>query len=111
MNVKRLKSHFVIKKCQKYFKVPDYTTVVTEPMDLSTMRKKLDEGQYPDLTAMEKDFDLMIANCLAYNNRDTVFYRYVNIINQIFLLFHGQFQDECVCFLDMLNFFPLCVYC
>ncbi|KAJ8964667.1 hypothetical protein NQ317_010555 [Molorchus minor] len=40
--------------------VPDYTTVVTEPMDL---------------TAMEKDFDLMIANCLAYNNRDTVFYR------------------------------------
>ncbi|KAG5889862.1 hypothetical protein JTB14_033712 [Gonioctena quinquepunctata] len=55
--------------------VPDYTTVVTEPMDLSTMRKKLDEGQYSDLVSMEKDFDLMIANCLAYNNRDTVFYR------------------------------------
>lgn len=45
-------------------------------MDLSTMRKKLDEGHYPDLIAMEKDFDLMIANCLAYNNRDTVFYRF-----------------------------------
>jgi bromodomain and PHD finger-containing protein 1 len=55
--------------------VPDYTTVVAEPMDLSTMRKKLDDGLYPDLTSMEKDFDLMIANCLAYNNRDTVFYR------------------------------------
>ncbi|XP_044260104.1 peregrin isoform X2 [Tribolium madens] len=55
--------------------VPDYTTVVSEPMDLSTMRKKLDDGLYPDLTSMEKDFDLMIANCLAYNNRDTVFYR------------------------------------
>ncbi|CAG9815203.1 unnamed protein product [Phaedon cochleariae] len=55
--------------------VPDYTTVVTEPMDLSTMRTKLDEGQYPDLNTLEKDFDLMIANCLAYNNRDTVFYR------------------------------------
>ena len=57
--------------------VPDYTTVVSEPMDLSTMRKKLGDGLYPDLTAMEKDFDLMIANCLAYNNRDTVFYRCV----------------------------------
>ncbi|XP_074034602.1 bromodomain-containing protein 140 [Leptinotarsa decemlineata] len=55
--------------------VPDYTTVVTDPMDLSTMKKKLDEGKYPDLITLEKDFDLMIANCLAYNNRDTVFYR------------------------------------
>lgn len=55
--------------------VPDYTTVVSEPMDLRTMREKLDAGLYPDLATMEKDFDLMIANCLAYNNRDTVFYR------------------------------------
>ncbi|CAH1115065.1 unnamed protein product [Psylliodes chrysocephalus] len=55
--------------------VPDYLTVVTEPMDLSTMRKKLDSGEYPNLVAMEKDFDLMISNCLAYNNKDTVFYR------------------------------------
>ncbi|GJQ78049.1 hypothetical protein Trydic_g2393 [Trypoxylus dichotomus] len=55
--------------------VPDYTTVVTDPMDLSTMYKKLEYGQYPDLSSMEKDFDLMIANCLAYNNKDTVFYR------------------------------------
>lgn len=55
--------------------VPDYTTVVTQPMDLRTMGEKLDAGLYDDLTAMEKDFDLMIANCLAYNNKDTVFYR------------------------------------
>lgn len=55
--------------------VPDYMTVVSEPMDLSTMRLNLEKGLYPDLKSMEKDFDLMIANCLAYNNRDTVFYR------------------------------------
>uniref|UniRef100_A0AAR5QK07 Peregrin n=1 Tax=Dendroctonus ponderosae TaxID=77166 RepID=A0AAR5QK07_DENPD len=55
--------------------VPDYTTVVTEPMDLSTMRQKLNKGLYQDLASLEKDFDLMIANCLAYNNRDTVFYK------------------------------------
>lgn len=55
--------------------MPDYLTVVSEPIDLSTMRMKLDCGNYPDLAIMEKDFDLMIANCLAYNNRDTVFYR------------------------------------
>lgn len=55
--------------------VPDYLTIVTDPMDLSTMRSKLDSGMYKNLNDMEKDFDLMIANCLAYNNRDTVFYR------------------------------------
>lgn len=44
-------------------------------MDLSTMRTRLERGEYPDLNAMEKDFNLMIANCLAYNNKDTVFYR------------------------------------
>ncbi|XP_050316303.1 peregrin [Anthonomus grandis grandis] len=55
--------------------VPDYTTVVTEPMDLSTMRQKQKDGLYADLAALEKDFDLMIANCLAYNNKDTVFYK------------------------------------
>lgn len=55
--------------------VPDYLTIVTHPMDLSTMRIKLDSGKYRSLDDMEKDFDLMIANCLAYNNKDTVFYR------------------------------------
>lgn len=39
------------------------------------MRQKLKDGLYPDLSAMEKDFDLMISNCLAYNNKDTVFYK------------------------------------
>lgn len=55
--------------------VPDYTTVVTQPMDLGTMGEKLEAGLYEDLGAMEKDFDLVIANCLAYNNKDTVFYK------------------------------------
>lgn len=39
------------------------------------MRQKLKDGLYPDLSSMEKDFDLMISNCLAYNNKDTVFYK------------------------------------
>lgn len=55
--------------------VPDYTSVVTNPMDLSTMKEKLESGQYPNLNVMEKDFELMIANCLAYNSRDTLFYK------------------------------------
>lgn len=55
--------------------VPDYSSVVTNPMDLSTMKEKLEAGQYPNLNTMEQDFDLMISNCLAYNSRDTLFYK------------------------------------
>lgn len=55
--------------------VPDYLDIVNQPMDLSTMKTKLDNRQYTSLDQMQSDFDLMIQNCLAYNNKDTVFYR------------------------------------
>ncbi|XP_016958565.1 bromodomain-containing protein homolog [Drosophila biarmipes] len=55
--------------------VPDYTEIVKQPMDLGTMRSKLKDCQYTSLEQLEADFDLMIQNCLAYNNKDTVFYR------------------------------------
>lgn len=46
-------------------------------MDLSTMSRKLDQGLYSNLEHLENDFNLMIDNCLAYNSKDTVFYKYV----------------------------------
>lgn len=53
--------------------VPDYLDIVSHPMDLGTMRQKL--KTYTHLDQLQTDFDLMIQNCLAYNNKDTVFYR------------------------------------
>ncbi|KPJ20626.1 Peregrin [Papilio xuthus] len=55
--------------------VPDYSTVVKQPMDLSTMGKKLERGAYRTIDDVETDFNLMIDNCLTYNNKDTVFYK------------------------------------
>lgn len=55
--------------------VPDYMDVVTHPMDLGTMRTKLRSGQYQTLDDMENDFNLMISNCLAYNDKGNIFYR------------------------------------
>ncbi|KAL1129804.1 hypothetical protein AAG570_012748, partial [Ranatra chinensis] len=55
--------------------VPDYSDVVKHPMDLSTMRHKVDTFQYNSLAEFQADFYLMISNCLAYNAKDTVFYR------------------------------------
>ncbi|XP_049543127.1 bromodomain-containing protein 1 [Anopheles darlingi] len=55
--------------------VPDYTDIVKHPMDLGTMRQKLKRGAYVRIEDLEQDFALMIRNCLAYNNKDTMFYR------------------------------------
>uniref|UniRef100_A0A182NHM8 Peregrin n=1 Tax=Anopheles dirus TaxID=7168 RepID=A0A182NHM8_9DIPT len=55
--------------------VPDYTDIVKHPIDLGTMRQKLKRGMYVRIEDLEQDFALMIRNCLAYNNKDTMFYR------------------------------------
>lgn len=55
--------------------VPDYMEVVKQPMDLSTIKLKLQSGMYFSLNDMEADFSLMIKNCLSYNNRDTFYYK------------------------------------
>ncbi|KAG8725905.1 hypothetical protein FRC10_007772, partial [Ceratobasidium sp. 414] len=46
--------------------VPTYYKVIKRPRDL-TMRKKLDEGDYPHAHAFHNDFRLMIKNCMTFN--------------------------------------------
>ncbi|KAJ8395121.1 hypothetical protein AAFF_G00035770 [Aldrovandia affinis] len=55
--------------------VPDYLEFITQPMDFSTMRTKLEAHGYRSLAELEADFNLMVANCLRYNGRETVFHR------------------------------------
>lgn len=55
--------------------VPDYGEVVKHPMDFSTMKSKIDNLEYWSIDDFEKDFNLMISNCLAYNAKDTIFYK------------------------------------
>ncbi|XP_030632945.1 bromodomain and PHD finger-containing protein 3 [Chanos chanos] len=55
--------------------VPDYLEFVSEPMDFSTMRAKLEAHKYRSVADLEVDFNLMVSNCLKYNSSDTVFHR------------------------------------
>ncbi|XP_005286145.1 bromodomain-containing protein 1 isoform X3 [Chrysemys picta bellii] len=55
--------------------VPDYLDHIKHPMDLSTMRKRLDSQGYKNLNEFEEDFNLIIDNCMKYNAKDTIFYR------------------------------------
>nr|POE46861.1 bromodomain-containing factor 1 [Quercus suber] len=48
--------------------IPHYRNIIKFPMDLSTMAQKLKQGQYTKASEFKKDFDLMIDNCLLFNN-------------------------------------------
>ena len=47
--------------------IPDYPKVIRRPMDLGSMKRKLDAGQYSSSNAFENDFKLLINNCFTYN--------------------------------------------
>jgi len=51
--------------------LPTYPKVIKKPMDLSTMRKKLDNHEYQNAQKFFEDFKLMIRNCFAFNPAGT----------------------------------------
>ena len=51
--------------------IPTYYKVIKKPMDMSTMWKKLDAGEYPNATKFFEDFKLMIRNCFVFNPSGT----------------------------------------
>ncbi|KAM4562563.1 bromodomain and PHD finger-containing protein 3 [Odontesthes bonariensis] len=55
--------------------VPDYLEFISQPMDFSAMRSKLESHTYRSVADVEADFNLMVSNCLLYNAKDTVFHR------------------------------------
>lgn len=51
----------------KKLKLPDYPKIITEPMDMGTIRQKLIDGKYNAPAEVEKDMELMFHNCYRYN--------------------------------------------
>ncbi|KAH8120239.1 hypothetical protein DFH11DRAFT_1500401, partial [Phellopilus nigrolimitatus] len=47
--------------------IPAYPRVVKKPMDMSTMKKKLENKEYATADKFYNDFALMIKNCMAFN--------------------------------------------
>eukprot|EP00591_Stephanopyxis_turris_P011006 CAMPEP_0195514174 /NCGR_PEP_ID=MMETSP0794_2-20130614/5633_1 /TAXON_ID=515487 /ORGANISM="Stephanopyxis turris, Strain CCMP 815" /LENGTH=554 /DNA_ID=CAMNT_0040642359 /DNA_START=30 /DNA_END=1691 /DNA_ORIENTATION=- len=50
---------------------PEYYEVVNEPMDYGTMKSKLARGEYRSAQAMQKDFVLVMQNCVTFNAPDS----------------------------------------
>nr|XP_039265441.1 bromodomain-containing protein 7-like [Styela clava] len=53
---------------------PGYSDFIQQPMDFSTIRKKIIQHKYNDVNDFRDDFKLMIENCCTYNRPETIFY-------------------------------------
>lgn len=51
--------------------VPGYKKVIKKPMDFSTIREKLNNGQYPNFETFALDVRLVFDNCETFNEDDS----------------------------------------
>ncbi len=56
--------------------IPDYFDIIKKPMDLSSIKKKLDAGEYKDPWEFVDDVWLMFENAWTYNKKNSRVYKY-----------------------------------
>ena len=54
--------------------LPDYFDIIKKPMDLGTIHKKLDAGNYHDIDNFQADTNLTFDNAMTYNEEGSVVY-------------------------------------
>lgn len=57
---------------------PGYSSIISHPMDLSTMKQKIDQNLYETLLDFKSDIKLMCDNAMKYNRPETVYYKAAN---------------------------------
>ncbi|KAG0279219.1 hypothetical protein BGZ95_001952 [Linnemannia exigua] len=57
----------------KALNLPNYPVLIKNPMDYSTIGKKVKAGQYPNMDAFADDIRLVTQNCVNFNGLDHLF--------------------------------------
>ncbi|XP_024128588.1 CREB binding protein b isoform X2 [Oryzias melastigma] len=64
--------------------IPDYFEIVKNPIDLSTIKRKLDTGQYQEPWQYVEDVWLMFNNAWLYNRKTSRVYKYCTKLAEVF---------------------------
>ena len=64
--------------------IPDYPTIITNPMDLGTVKKNLDNGEYKIFQDFMNDINLIWKNCKTYNQPGSDIVKMANHCEKIF---------------------------
>ncbi|GFS49465.1 bromodomain-containing protein 7 [Nephila pilipes] len=54
---------------------PGYSSIISNPIDFSTINKKIDDREYKSVSEFKLDIKLMCDNAMTYNRPDTVYYK------------------------------------
>jgi hypothetical protein len=63
--------------------VPDYHDIIKIPMDLQTIKQKIDLGKYSNKEEFETDVRLVFSNAKTYNQPNTVYYKYAEEVESV----------------------------
>ncbi|KAF3844134.1 hypothetical protein F7725_016182 [Dissostichus mawsoni] len=64
--------------------IPDYFDIVKNPIDLSTIKRKLDTGQYQEPWQYVDDVWIMFNNAWIYNRKTSRVYKYCSKLAEVF---------------------------
>lgn len=72
----------------------DYHDIIKHPMDLSTVKKKMDGRDYQDAQAFAADIRLMFSNCYKYNPPDHEVVAMARKLQDVFEMRFAKMPDE-----------------
>lgn len=79
----------------------DYPKIVKKPMDLGTVKRKLERGQYPNANDCASDIRLIWTNCKTYNADGSDFYLLAESISKRFEDRYKKIEAECKFYINM----------
>ncbi|XP_072244856.1 bromodomain testis-specific protein [Leuresthes tenuis] len=74
--------------------LPDYYAIITHPMDLSTIKKRLQNRYYWEAIECMKDFNTMFTNCYVYNRPGDDIVLMAQTLEKLFLQKVSQMPTE-----------------
>ncbi|XP_061460306.1 bromodomain-containing protein 3 isoform X3 [Rhineura floridana] len=72
----------------------DYHDIIKHPMDLSTVKKKMDSREYQDAQSFAADIRLMFSNCYKYNPPDHEVVAMARKLQDVFEMRFAKMPDE-----------------
>lgn len=76
--------------------IPDYFTIITHPMDLGTIHKKLEDNSYPFAEAFADDIRLTFSNAMRYNPPKNFVHLMAKELNVLFDRYWRSFEAKLI---------------
>ncbi|KAI4817543.1 hypothetical protein KUCAC02_010929 [Chaenocephalus aceratus] len=81
-------------RCPSMLGLHDYHDIIKQPMDLSTMKRKMDSREYRDSQQFSADVRLMFSNCYKYNPPDHDVVGMARKLQDVFEFCFAKMPDE-----------------